>query len=72
MSCVRRIAMFKLSDAWWMRTVPHSSSFHFVCLWQHYDLPEEEVAAYKALLKDSKERLGLDSFVPWNQVRPCT
>lgn len=63
--------MFKLSDVWWRRTVSHSSCPQIVC-GQHYDLPEEEVAAYKALLKDSKERLGLESFVPWNQVRPCT
>lgn len=35
---------------------------------QHYGLPEDEVRSYKALLKDSKERLGLESFVPWNQV----
>lgn len=27
------------------------------------------MAAYKALMKDSKQRLGLESFVPWNQVR---
>lgn len=35
---------------------------------QHYNLPEDVVVAYKALLEDSKARLGLDSFVPWNQV----
>lgn len=32
---------------------------------QHYGMPEE----YKALTKTSKERLGFDSFIPWNQVR---
>lgn len=36
---------------------------------QHYLLPDDEVVAYKALMKDSKQRLGLESFVPWNQVR---
>ena len=35
---------------------------------QHYGMPEE----YKALTKTSKERLGFETFVPWNQVMDPT